>query len=99
MDLIHINGRSKRSVNLINKESGIKEDLMWWDWNYWPMPHFFAGPFVMIAFIAICMIMMMWMIRGHRHSDKSALDILNELFARGEIDRNEYEDRRRMLLS
>jgi hypothetical protein len=20
---------------------------MWWDWNYWPMPHFFFGPLFM----------------------------------------------------
>jgi putative membrane protein len=71
---------------------------MWWDWSYWPMPHFFTGPLIMIVFIAICIIMMMWMMRSHRH-DRRALDILNERYARGDIDRTEYEERRRMLLS
>jgi putative membrane protein len=72
---------------------------MGWNWNYWPMPHFFAGPLVMIVLIAICMIMMIWMMRSHWHGDRSAIDILNERYARGEIDRNEYEERRRMLLA
>jgi len=60
------------------------------------MPHVFAGPLVMIVFIAICMIAMM---RSHWHGDRSAIDILNERYARGEIDRNEYEERRRILLA
>jgi putative membrane protein len=74
-----------------------KETVMGWD--YWPM-HFFFGPLFMIAFIAICMIMMMWMMRGHRHGGgSSALDILNERYARGEINRDEYDERRRVLRS
>jgi len=72
---------------------------MWWDWSYWPMPHFFAGPLAMIVFVAICIIMMTWMMRSHPHGDRSALDILNERYARGEIDKTEYEERRRLLLS
>ena len=57
---------------------------MWWDWSYWPMPHFFFGPLFMIAFFAICMIMM-WMMGGHRRGGDSALDILSERYARGEL--------------
>lgn len=73
---------------------------MWWDWDYWPMHHFFFGPLFMIAIFAICMIMMMWMMRGHRHSGASgALDILSERYARGEINQAEYEERRRVLRS
>ena len=72
---------------------------MWWDWSYGPMSHFFGGPLVMIVFIAICFIMMMWMMRSHRYGDRSALDILNKRYARGEIDKTEYEERRRMLRS
>lgn len=69
---------------------------MWWD--YWPMHPFFFGPPFMIAIFAICMIMMMWMMRGHRHGGgSSALDILNERYARGEINQAEYEERRRVL--
>jgi putative membrane protein len=68
--------------------------MMWWNWDY---PLFF-GPLFMIAIFAICMIMMMWMMLGHRHSvGSSALDILNERYARGEINKDEYEERRRVL--
>jgi hypothetical protein len=38
---------------------------MWWDWDYWPMHHFFFGPLFMIAIFAICMM------RGHRRQQCS----------------------------
>jgi uncharacterized membrane protein len=42
--------------------------------------------------------MMAFMIFGHRRSaGHRALDILNECYARGEIDTAEYEQRRRVL--
>jgi putative membrane protein len=72
---------------------------MWWDWSYWPMLHFFFGPLFMIVFFAVCIIMMMWVMRGHRHGGSSALDILNERYARGKINQAEYEERRRVLRS
>ena len=55
-----------------------------WDWSYWPMPHFFFDALFMIVFL-VCMIMMMWVMRGHRYGGSYALDILNERYARGEI--------------
>lgn len=58
-------------------------------WSNYP---FFFGPMFMIAIFAICTItiMMMWMMRGHRHGSGSrALDILNERYARGEINQAE----------
>ena len=62
------------------------------------MPHFFFGPLFMIVVFAICMVMMMWMMRGHRHGGSTnALDILNERYARGEINQAEYKERRRVL--
>jgi putative membrane protein len=62
------------------------------------MPHFFFGPLFMIVFFAVCM-MMMWVMRGHRHGGGNALDILNERYARGEINQAEHEERRRVLRS
>ena len=61
-------------------------------------------PFVMIGFIFLSVFVLIVLIRmlpgGRRHRGGrggSALDILNERFARGEIDRTEYEERRRVL--
>jgi putative membrane protein len=68
---------------------------MWWD--YWPMPFFF-GPLFMLMIMAFCLIMMFFMMRGRRHNTGSgALEILNERYARGEINQGEYEERRRVL--
>jgi putative membrane protein len=75
-----------------------KEEAMWWD--YWPMHPFFFGPLFMIAIFVICVLMMTWMMRGHRRGGGSrALDILNERYARGEINQAEYDERRRVLRS
>jgi uncharacterized membrane protein len=68
---------------------------MWWD--YWPMTYG-IGPWFMIIMALLCMGMMMFMMRGHRQSHNSGpLDILNERYARGEINHAEYEERRRVL--
>jgi putative membrane protein len=72
---------------------------MWWH-GFWPFPWF--GMFFGTGFIVVCIMMMVFMMRGgmrDRGSGDRALDILKERFARGEIDRSEYEDRRRVLNS
>ena len=51
------------------------------------MPHFFFDPLFMIVFL-VCMIMMMWVMRGHRYGGSHALD-----------NQAEYEERRRVLRS
>lgn len=70
---------------------------MWWNYA-WPMP-FVLGPLMMLVFFAFCMLMMFFMMRGmHRHrGDGSAIAILKERFARGEINQADYEERRRTL--
>jgi putative membrane protein len=73
--------------------------MMWW-WNdYGPAPWMFFGPMFMIAMIVICVVMMVFMMRGHRGGQRgdSAAQILKERFARGEIDKAEYDERRRVL--
>jgi uncharacterized membrane protein len=72
---------------------------MWW-WNdFWPMPWVF-GPLMMLFFMALCMGMMWFMMRGMGGRGghyTNAVDILNERFARGELTQSEYEERRRLL--
>ena len=72
---------------------------MWW-WNdYGPAPWLHYGPLIMIVLMAGCGFMMFFMMRGHHGESRgdSAEQILKERFARGEIDKAEYEERRRVL--
>ena len=74
------------------------------DHGWWGM---ILGPFMMIALIAIIVVAIALLVRwlggaGHQHpsaqsTGKTPLDILKERFARGEIDKQEFEERRRVL--
>ena len=65
----------------------------------------FLGPIMMIILLALLVAGVVLIVRwlggsdaGRRGaSDDAALDILKQRFARGEIDREEFEDRRRVL--
>jgi len=75
-----------------------------WDggWHGW-----FFGPLMMIVFIAVVVMVVVLLVRwlgGPHHSGapyappgKTSLEILKERFARGEIDKQEFEERRRVL--
>lgn len=71
----------------------------------WESGWMFFGPLMMIAFIALIVVVVILLVRwlgDHRSgartpSESRALEILKERFARGEIDKEEYEERRRML--
>lgn len=73
---------------------------MWGEWGWGGM---FLGPVFGILFIAAIAIAVALVVRALGYSaagrggSRSALDILDERFARGEIDREEYEDRKRVL--
>jgi putative membrane protein len=69
--------------------------MSWWN-DYGPGPWMYFGPVVFIVMMAACLFVMMFMMRGHR-SGGGAQQILKERFARGEIDKAEYEERRRLL--
>lgn len=64
------------------------------------------GPLMMIVFIGVIVAVVVLLVRGlagpaHHGAGPSSrtdpLDILKERFARGEIDREDFEDRRRTL--
>lgn len=77
---------------------------MWWGsgWHGW-----FMGPIMMIAVIALVVVLVVLLVRwlgGHeragrndRPATNTPLNILKERFARGEIDKEEFEERRRLL--
>ncbi len=74
---------------------------MWWN-DQWAGPWMLFGPVMMIIFVVICVAMMSFMMRGgmmHRSRRGSALDILKERYARGEIDQAEFKERRHLLES
>jgi len=74
-------------------------------WNSGPW--MFLGPLMMIVFIAAIVVVAVLAVRwlggpGHgtvQHPPvgRTPLDILKERFARGEIDKEEFEERRRVL--
>jgi len=72
---------------------------MWGAWHGW-----FLGPIFMVLLlvgaIAVAVLLVRWL--GPHHgpagpAGRTPLDILKERFARGEIDKVEFEERRRVL--
>lgn len=67
----------------------------------------FFGPIMMVLFVAALVIVVVLLVRwlgGTSHgpampppSGKTPLDLLKERLARGEIDKEDYEERRRIL--
>lgn len=73
-----------------------------WDGAWW----MFFGPFAMLLFIAAIIALVVLVVRWLAGTSqgglaqtptKTPLDILQERFARGEIDKEEFEERRRIL--
>ena len=75
----------------------------WWD-SPAPWYGMIFGPIMMIAFIVITVLIIAWALRasglGWRADvpgGSTPLDTLKHRFARGEIDRAEYEERKKLL--
>ena len=74
-----------------------------WDGGAW----MFFGPLMMLVFIAAIVVAVVFLVRwlgasghgmaSHTPPGKTPVDILKERFARGEIDKEEFEERRRAL--
>jgi len=74
--------------------------MMMWD-------GMFIAPIMMIAFLAVAVAVVVLIVRwlgGGPHgvalrppAERDPLDILKERFARGEIEKEEFEERRRLL--
>ena len=75
-------------------------------WHDGGLGGWLAMALLMVAFWAGVIVLVIWLVRGGafqqarggRTNRPSALDTLDERFARGEIDREEYESRRAALL-
>ena len=65
--------------------------------TFGPGPWMYFGPVFFVALIFACGVVMIYLMRGRFGSHSDALDILKERFARGEIDKEEFEERRRVL--
>ena len=74
----------------------------WWDGSV-PWPGMIVGPIMMITFVVLAVLIIAGLLRamglGSQASaqKKSPLDILKDRLARGEIDRSEYEERKKLL--
>ena len=67
-------------------------------WNYFALgPLMYFGPVFFVVMIFACVVVMMAMMGGRHGDHGNALEILKQRFARGEIDKTEYEERRRAL--
>jgi putative membrane protein len=76
----------------------------WWDYGAsLPWYGMIFGPIMMIAFAVLTVLIIAWVLRAFglgwppRDQGDSALDILKDRFAHGEINRAEYEERRQLL--
>ncbi len=78
-----------------------------WDMGAWGWGGMIFFPIMMIVFIALAVVAVVLLARGfggpghggslHGPPGKTPPDILKERFAKGEIDKEEFEERRRVL--
>lgn len=76
----------------------------WWDGSSAPWYSMLFGPIMMIVFVVLTALIIAWALRvfglgwqSGSQRETTPLDTLKHRFARGEIDRPEYEERRKLL--
>jgi putative membrane protein len=58
-----------------------------------------GGPFILLFALIGVIAIIVWVVQwaGDSRRNRTALDILNERFARGEIGKAEYEEKRKLM--
>ena len=76
----------------------------WWGYgSSAPWHGMIFGPIIMIVFVVLTVLIIAWVLRAFGlgwqsgAQEKTSVDILKERFARGEIDRAEYEEKKKLL--
>ncbi len=102
--LISVSATVLMSVPAMAQTYGDHPHMGGWGWGWGGM---IFGPILMIAFIALAVaavvVVVRWLDGSGRGGalqappGKTPLDILKERFAKGEIDKEEFEERRRVL--
>lgn len=73
-------------------------------WGAGSMMGWFGGGIMMIAFWVLLIVFIVWIAReaggrNSRSSGSNALEILKERYARGEIDKKEFEEKKKDLIN
>lgn len=82
-------------ANVALAQTGPPWDWGWWFWWFPVFPLFFV---LGILAIFVFVIVRMTGHHGRMSETRAGLDILNERFARGEINKDEYEEKRRLIM-
>ena len=74
-------------------------------WGQGNMMGWFGGGLMMIVFWVLLVVFIVWIVReiggrnSHSGGSSNALDILKERYAKGEIDKKEFEEKKKDLIS